>query len=148
MKKCISALLLTVFILLLSPTAYAGDTVLTTNVPYDHTISLDISSGGSVNGLRGKTEIGADRHSKVVFEIKPDSGYKIKAVIYNGEDVTAKVSGGKFVIESVECDGSLKVTFQSSRIPQTGDDSCLPFWLIILFMSGAGACMLCRKVRM
>ena len=149
MKKYISALLLTVlFILLLGPVAYAGDTVLTTNVPYGHTISLDIGSGGSVNGLCGKTEISADRHSKVIFEIKPDSGYKIKSVVYNGEDVTAKVSGGKLVIVSIESDGSLKVTFQSSRIPQTGDDSCLPFWLIILFMSGAGACMLCRKDRM
>jgi len=47
MKKYISALLLTVFILLLSPTAYAGDTVLTTSVPYDHTISLDVGSGSS-----------------------------------------------------------------------------------------------------
>ncbi len=148
MKKYISALLLTVFILMLAPVAYAGDTVLTTNVPYDHTISLDIGSGGSVNGLCGKTEISADRHSKVIFEIKPDSGYKIKSVIYNGEDVTAKVSGGKFVIESIESDGSLKVTFQSSRSPQTGDSSNLALWSAMLFLSGAAMCFLRKKVRM
>ena len=148
MKKYISALLLTVFILLLSPTAYAGDTVLTTSVPYDHTISLDIGSGGSVNGLCGKTEISADRHSKVIFEIKPDSGYKIKSAIYNGEDVTSKVSGGKFIIESVESDGSLKVTFQSSRSPQTGDSSNLAIWSAMLFLSGAAMYLLRKKVQM
>ena len=125
MKKYISALLLTVFILMLVPAAFADSTVLTTNVPTTHTISLDIGSSGSVNGLRGKTEIAVDRHSKLVFEIEPDSGYKIKSVIYNGKDVTAKISGGKFVIESVESDGSLKVTFQSSTSPQTGDSSNL-----------------------
>jgi len=148
MKKYISALLLTVFILLLSPTAYAGDTVLTTNVPYDHTISLDVGSGGSVSGLRGKTEIRADRHSKVVFEIKPDSGYKIKAVIYNSEDVTSKVSGGKFVIESVESDGSLKVSFERRTSPQTGDNSNLLIWSALLILSGAGACLLRKKARL
>ena len=148
MKKYISALLLTVFLLLLNPVAYAGDTVLTTNVPYDHTISLDVGSGGSVNGLRGKTEIGADRHSKLVFEIKPDSGYKIKSVIYNGEDVTSKVSGGKFIIESIESDGSLKVIFQSSKSPQTGDGSNLALWSAMLFLSGVAMYLLRKKVQM
>ena len=148
MKKYISALLLTVFLLVLAPAALADSTILTTNVPSTHTISLDVGSGGSVNGLRGKTEIGADRHSKVVFEIKPDSGYKIKSVIYNGEDVTSKVSGGKFIIESVENDGNLKVTFQSSISPQTGDSSNLVLWSAMLFLSGAAMYLLRKKVQM
>ena len=148
MKKYISALLLTVFILMLAPLAFADSTTLTTSVPTIHSISLDIGSGGSVNGLCGKTEIGADRHSKIVFEIKADSGYKIRSAIYNGEDVGAKVSGGKFVIESLESDGSLKVRFLRRISPQTGDNSDMLLWSAVLILSGTGVCLLRKKVRL
>lgn len=133
---------------MLAPAAFADSTTLTTNVPKKHSISLDVGSGGSVNGLHGTSEIGADRHSKIVFEIKPDSGYKIKSVIYNGEDVTAKISGGKFIIESLESDGSLKVSFARGTIPRTADHSNLLFWSGMLLLSGAGIFLLCKKVRM
>ena len=147
MKKYISALLLTVFILIFTPKAFADTTTLTTSVPKAHYISLSIGNGGSVNGLRGKTEIWADRHSKVVFEIKPDSGYTIKSVFYNGENVTAEVRGGRFVIESLEADAVLKVNFQSLTSPRTGDSSNLAFWSAQLMMSSAGMYLLRRKIR-
>ena len=147
MKKYISALLLTVFILMLAPAAFADNTTLTTSVPTKHSISLDIGSGGSVNGLRGLNESRACRHSKVVFEIKPDSGYAIKAVLCNGENVTAEVVDGRFVIESLEADVVLKVTFQSLTSPQTGDDSNLLMWSALLLMSSAGMYLLRRKMR-
>ena len=83
-----------------------------------------------------------------VFEIKPDNGYKIKSVIYNGENVTSKVYGGKFVVKSVELDGSLKVTFESITSPRTGDSSNLALWSAMLFLSGAGVCLLRKKVGM
>lgn len=147
MKKYISALLLTVFILLLAPAANADSTVLTTSVPTTHRIILDIGNGGSVNGLRGLNESRADRHSKVVFEIKPDSGYAIKSVLSNGENVTAEVRDGRFVIESLEADVVLKVTFQSLTSPRTGDNSNLLLWSALLLMSSAGMYLLRRKIR-
>lgn len=148
MKKYISALLLTVFILMLAPAAFADSTILTTFVPTEHIISLNIGNGGNVNGLCGKTEMAVDRHSRVVFDIKPDSGYRIKSITYNGKDVTAKVSSGKFVIASVECDGSFGVTFECLRSPQTGDSSNIVLWSAMLIFSGAAINLLRKKVQM
>lgn len=150
MKKYISALLLTVFIFIFTPNAFADTTTLTTSVPIEHSISLFVGGGGSVNGVRGNAVIYADRHSKFIFEIKPDSGYAIKSVTLNGADITVLISGNKFAIESVESDAAFSVSFQYvlGNSPKTGDDAGLFFWEVLFAMSGVAICIICRKVRL
>lgn len=144
MKKYISALLLSIFLLFAAPSAFADGTTLTTSV---HIIHVDAGSGGSVNGLRGEAELRADRFSRVVLEIKPDSGYELRSAIYNGVDVTAELINGCYIIDSVNEDGSFAVTFRRSSggQPQTGDGAQLPLWTLLLLASGAGIYMTQRR---
>lgn len=137
MKKIIAAFLLSLFFLFLLPSAFADSTALTTTVPSEHTISLDVGTGGMVNSVRGKVEIRVDRASRVVFQIAPDSGFETSSVVYNGKDVTAQVREGSFVIESLTGDGSLTVRFQrlSAGDLQTGDSPKLLLWAMLLMMS-------------
>lgn len=137
MKKTIAAFLLSLFFLFLRPSAFADSTALTTTVPSEHMISLDVGTGGMVNNVRGEAEIRADRASRVVFQIAPDSGFETSSVVYNGKDVTAQVREGSFVIESLTGDGSLIVRFQSipAGDPQTGDSLELLLWSMLLLMS-------------
>lgn len=137
MKKTIAAFLLPVFFLFLLPSAFADSTALTTTVPTEHTISLDVGTGGMVNNVRGKAEIRADRAGRVIFQITPDSGFAIASVVYNGTDVTAQVRESSFVIESLTGDGSLTVRFQRipAGDPQTGDSPELLLWSMLLLMS-------------
>lgn len=143
MKKYIPALLLSVFLLFAAPSAFADGTTLTTSVPSVHIIHIDAGSGGSVNGLRGEAELRSDRFSRVVLEIKPDSGYELRSALYNGVDVTAELINGCYVIDSVNEDGSFAVTFRRSPggRPQTGDGTQLPLWTLLLLASGAGIYM-------
>lgn len=137
MKKTIAAFLLSLFFLFLLPSAFADSTALTTTVPSEHMISLDVGTGGMVNSVRGETEIRASRASRVVFQIAPDSGFKTASVVYNGTDVTAQVIEGSFVIESLTGDGSLIVRFQRipAGDPRTGDSPELLLWSMLLLMS-------------
>ena len=137
MKKTIAAFLLSLFFLFLLPSAFADSTALTTTIPSEHTISLNVGTGGMVNSVRGKVEIRADRASRVVFQITPDSGFETSSVVYNGKDVTAQVREGSFVIEPLTGDGSLIVRFQRipAGNPQTGDSPELLLWSVLSLMS-------------
>ena len=150
MKKYISALLLTVFIFIFTPNAFADTTTLTTSVPTKHSISLFVGSGGSVNGIRGNSVIWVDRHSKLILEIRPDSGCVIKSVTLNGADITAQLSGNTLVMESVEKDAVISVSFQYVLVnsPKTGDDTGLFFWAAVFAVSGVTLRIIRRKIRL
>lgn len=147
MKKAIAVLVLAVFCL--ASTAFAATTTLTTTVPPKaHTIRLDIGTGGSVNGQRGEAELTAEHGQTLTLLVAPDRGYKLLSVVYNGEDVTARLTGGRFVIDAVESDGELAVRFAATataRNPKTGDAARPLLWTALLLAGGVGAYILRRK---
>lgn len=167
MKKTIAALVLAV--LCLASGALAATTTLTTTVPpRAHSLRLDIGAGGSVNGKRGAAELSVEPGQPLTLLIAPDRGYKLLSVVYNGEDVTTRLSGGRFVIDAVEADGELVVRFTATTAatptpaatattatsnasaakapnPKTGDSAQPLLWAALLLSGFAGVYILRKR---
>ena len=58
-------------------------------------------------------------NEKVVFEIKPASGYEIDKVTCNGVDISNNIVDGKYTIEKVTENIALEVTFKKQETPNT-----------------------------
>lgn len=82
-------------------------TELTTQIPDEHLVNLDIGKHGSVivDGKKytGKQEIKVRRLEAQTYQVKPDSGYQADKVLYDGKTVKLTVSGSVSVRRSL-CD--------------------------------------------
>lgn len=131
-------------------------TELTTQVPDEHLVSLDIGEHGAVTAdgkkYTGKQEIKVGRLKEQLYQIKPDSGYQADKVQYG--DKTVQLTGSSYTAEAIHQDGlTLKVTFKKekaaasgsgknsssgSTAAKTGDTAEPAGWILALLLSGAG----------
>ena len=91
--------------------------------------------------------IEVNRHTKTEFCLIPNSGYELKSVFFNGEDVFSELSDNTFILRETTSNSTLKVTFTpKSTQPQTGDNS-FPLWIyaILMIMSIAGIAFAVKK---
>ena len=108
--------------------AFASETVLSTTVPSQLQMQVEIVGKGAVDivGVRltQSGSINVNRHEEVSALIEADKGYCLDSVIYNNENVTSKLHEQKLTIAEVEKDSLLKVTFSEKEngIAQTGDN--------------------------
>ena len=156
MKKQIkfkrTVMLLAVLLLSLIPlSAFAAETTLTTTVPSEFSVKIEIEGKGSVivDGVEysENAEIVVKRNEEISYKILSEEGYEIKSVLYNDADVTESLKDGVITIFA-EGDGVLKVTFSAiPENPKTGDDSNLIGAIITMMICAAalGAAFACRK---
>lgn len=151
-NKICAVLLVAILIICCIPfPALASETTLTTTVPAQFSVKLEIEGNGKVE-VNGKsytesTTIEVNRHTKTEFYIIPNSDDELTAVLYNGEDVFSELSDNTFMLQEVTSNSTLKVTFTpTSDSPKTGDNS-FPLWIyaILMIISVVGIAFAVKK---
>lgn len=66
--------------------------------------------------LPDTTDITIKDGSPALFTIKPAEGYLLNKVVYNGTDVTAKVTNNQYTIASITAGGKLEVSFRVNPV--------------------------------
>lgn len=157
MRKCIRAVwkrtaaLLFAFALIQAMPVYAqsGEVSVKTTVPETHSAVLLIAGEGTVtvNGdsytVQDKEiELQIPRLKEVKWTFVPAEGYVVKSVLYNGTDVTAELTDKTYNAAPINEDGTrVEVTFVKGQDGsgtdnvQTGDDSHISLWMMVLFTS-------------
>ena len=122
--------------------AATNSTILTTQVPKDLPLQLELTGNGTVilNGVAyAQSEtIEISRNSKLELCITPDAGNKIIAAVYNGVDYTSDVKSGKIILPAITEDAKLSVQFcEIVPNPETGD-MYSPHGLVLLLLISWG----------
>lgn len=152
----------------LGESSSSGDVAITAQVPASHTLTVqgeqvEVSCNGTV-GERFSVE----RLSQPELAIRPAEGYRVTGVTLNGQDVTAQIQDGAYILPPVYQDLLLVIATEedpqasqgttstpssetpsdsSGQSPQTGDESNLLLGVILLLASSSGGVLLwvCRK---
>lgn len=147
MRKIASLLLCFLLLSLFSVTAFAADTeqsedvVIRVTVPNDHIIT--VAADGATVSVDGKSgdSFTVDRQSTPKLLIEADSGRAIKSVMLGDTNVTDHLQDGYLTLEPVYMDLTLTVTTVTAAettSPQTGDNTNLGLWIVLLIISGCG----------
>lgn len=153
-KKVSLLLLLAVLCIACMPlTAFAHETTLTTTVPSQCPMKIEIVGNGKVEvegtSYTETSIVQVKRHTETEFVFIPDEGYMLQAVSYDGEDVLSKIHNDTLVLPEVSEDSVLKVVFVSNgTVPKTGEYRS-PLWIYALLMlvSSIGIVFSVRKTR-
>ena len=150
--QIVRLLFLTLIVALLPVSVWAQETTLTTTVPAVHTLHIALNGNGQivVDGVpyEQTADIQIKRHSTLEISVIPDSGWKLKSVSLDGQDVTAEFQSGAFTFSEMREDLELTVVFEAqSSTPQTGDQSNIEILYLLMFLSVIGMllCVLARR---
>ena len=151
-NKICAVLLAAILIICCVPfPAFASKTTLTTTVPAQFSVKLEVEGNGKVE-VNGKsytesTVIEVNRHTKTEFRLTPNSDYELKSVFFNGEYVFSELSDNTFILREATSNSTLKVTFMpKSDSLKTGDNSFpLRIYVILMMMSVAGIAFAVNK---
>ena len=133
-NKICAALLIAILMFCCIPfTAHAAETILTTTVPSQVPIKLEIEGNGRIE-VNGKsytesTTVQVNRHAKTEFIIIPNYDYELKAILYNGENVFSELQNNIFTLQEVKSDSILKVIFAPKGVPPKTGDGSVPLWI-------------------
>lgn len=135
--------------------ALASTTNLTTGVPDEVSLHVEITGEGTVTvgevRLSATGTVSVKRHQPVTVSLKPKSGYQVSDVRLNGESVLGSLKDGKLVIDALNLDGTLSVTFSkipgswNGSNPRTGDQQAMT--AMIAALTAAVSLMLLRLLR-
>lgn len=113
--------------------ALALTTVLSTNVPDEVSLRVEITGKGTVTveekRLSSTGTAAVKRHQPFTVTLSPRQGYRITAVSLNGKSVLSSLKNGKLTVKELNLDGVLSVTFTKTASshhgsnPKTGDRS-------------------------
>lgn len=148
MKRILSMFILIgmlILPLLFPLTASAEVTTLSTSVPQQATLSVEIIGKGTVTvnntSTRDNAKFLVDRLVDVNVFISANSNHSLKAVYLNGTDVTADLKNSLLTIENIQFDTNLVIKFApkgsgySVDVPFTGDTFHLYAMLLCLLGS-------------
>ena len=127
--------------------ALASTTNLTTGVPDE--VSLRVTVGEMRLSSAGTVSV--KRHQPVTVSLEPKSGYQVSEVRLNGKSVLASLKDGKLVIDALNLDGTLSVTFSkipgswNGSNPRTGDRQAMV--AMIAALTAAASLMLLQLLR-
>lgn len=145
-------LFLALIVALLPVSVWAQETTLTTTVPAVHTLHIALNGNGQivVDGVpyEQTASLQIKRHSTPEISVIPDSGWKLKSVSLDGQDVIAEFQGGAFTFSEMCEDLELTVVFEAqSSTPQTGDKSNIEILYLLIFLSVIGMllCVIARR---
>ena len=144
-------LFLVLIVALLPVSVWAQETTLTTTVPSVHTLRIALNGNGQivVDGVPYKqtASLQIKRHSTPEISVIPDSGWKLKSVMLDGQDITEEFQDGAFAFSETREDLKLTVVFEAqSSTPQTGDQSNIEILYLLMVLSVIGI-ILCVMVR-
>ena len=113
--------------------ALALTTVLSTNVPDEVSLRVEITGKGTVavgeKRLSSTGTVAVKRHQPFTATLSLRQGYRVTAVSLNGKSVLSSLKNGKLTVEELNLDGVLSVTFTKTASshhgsnPKTGDRS-------------------------
>lgn len=135
--------------------ALASTTNLTTGVPDEVSLHVEITGEGTVTvgevRLSAAGTVSVKRHQPVTVSLEPKSGYQVSEVRLNGKSVLASLKDGKLVIDALNLDGTLSVTFSKTpgswngSNPRTGDQQATV--AMIAALTAAASLMLLQLLR-
>lgn len=135
--------------------ALASTTNLTTGVPDEVSLHVEITGEGTVTvgemRLSSAGTVSVKRHQPVTVSLEPKSGYQVSEVRLNGKSVLASLKDGKLVIDALNLDGTLSVTFSkipgswNGSNPRTGDQQGTA--AMIAALTAAASLMLLQLLR-
>ncbi len=135
--------------------ALALTTVLSTNVPDEVSLRVEITGKGTVaigeKKLSGTGTVAVKRHQPFTVTLSPQQGYRVTAVSLNGKLMLSSLKNGKLTVEELNLDGVLSVTFTKTASsnhgsnPKTGDQYAVPAMASALFSMTALVLILSRK---
>ena len=135
--------------------ALASTTNLTTGVPDEVSLHVEITGEGTVTvgevRLSATGTVSVKRHQPVTVSLEPESGYQVSEVRLNGKSVLASLKDGKLVIDALNLDGTLSVTFSkipgswNGSNPRTGDQQGTA--AMIAALTAAASLMLLQLLR-
>ncbi len=135
--------------------ALASTTNLTTGVPDEVSLHVEITGEGTVTvgevRLSATGTVSVKRHQPFTVSLEPKSGYQVSDVRLNGESVLASLKDGKLVIDALNLDGTLSVTFSkipgswNGSNPRTGDQQGTA--AMIAALTAAASLMLLQLLR-
>ena len=133
----------------------ASTTNLTTGVPDEVSLHVEITGEGTVTvgemRLSSAGTVSVKRHQPVTVSLEPESGYQVSDVRLNGKSVLASLKDGKLVIDALNLDGTLSVTFSKTpgswngSNPRTGDQQGTV--AMIAALTAAASLMLLQLLR-
>ena len=113
--------------------ALALTTVLSSNVPDEVSLRVEITGKGTVavgeKRLSSTGTVAVKRHQPFTVTLSPRQGYRVTAVSLNGKSVLSSLKNEKLAVEELNLDGVLSVTFTKTASshhgsnPKTGDRS-------------------------
>lgn len=113
--------------------ALALTTVLSSNVPDEVSLRVEITGKGTVAAgekrLSSTGTVAVKRHQPFTVTLSPRQGYWVTAVSLNGKSVLSSLENGKLTMDELNLDGVLSVTFTKTASshhesnPKTGDRS-------------------------
>lgn len=135
--------------------ALALTTVLSTNVPDEVSLRVEIIGKGTVavgeKKLSSTGTVAIKRHQPFTVTLSPQQGYRVTAVSLNGQSVLPSLKNGKLTVEDLNLDGVLSVTFTKTASghygsnPKTGDPYVAPAVASALISMTALLLILFRK---
>lgn len=136
--------------------ALALTTVLSTNVPDEISLRVEITGKGTVavgeKRLSSTGTVAVKRHQPFTVTLSPRQGYRVTAVSLNGKSVLSSLKNGKLTMDELNLDDVLSVTFTKTASshhgsnPKTGDRSVVfPAMASALFSVTALILVLSRK---
>lgn len=135
--------------------ALALTTVLSTNVPDEVCLRVEITGKGTVaigeKKLSSTGTVAVKRHQPFTVTLSPQQGYRVTAVSLNGQSVLPSLKNGKLTVEDLNLDGVLSVTFTKTASghygsnPKTGDPYVVPAVASALISMTALLLILYRK---
>lgn len=104
---------------------FAAETVLTTTVPTEFSLRIEVDGQGTVfvNGTeyRDGDTVVIPRNTDALYRFTPDNGHKLTSVVYNGIQHIGECKDGTLQL-FVDNNAVLQIRFTAiSQGPQTGD---------------------------
>lgn len=121
-----------VIFLYIPPTAFAQDTQLTTIVPSQFLLKIELDGKGEVQigekHFSTSTTISVNRHTETEIALIPAENYEIKSVLYNGKLLTGDLRNDILTLPELTGDSVLIIAFtEKVSPPQTGQKQ---YWLL------------------
>ena len=146
---------LTVLLCCMPVRALASTTNLTTGVPDEVSLRVEITGEGTVTVgevlITATGTVSVKRHQSFTVSLEPKSGYQVSEVRLNGKSVLVSLKDGKLVIDALNLDGTLSVTFSkipgswNGSNPRTGDQQGTA--AMIAALTAAASLMLLQLLR-
>lgn len=112
-------------------TALESDIKLNTEVPEEHTVSIESPNGLiAADGVFYSDDFLSPRHSEIVYTVIPNPGKQIAALTYDGEDVTSQLKNGVFKAPRLVRNASLTAVYEDA--PKASDNKTYTITVTII----------------